>query len=155
MNPRKLLLYAAVGLGGVAFLLVTPFAFAAAARLLAPKDAHGMSATDASVIGFAVGTIATLILAAVAIVGGTRVVERKSRERLRRYGSGCVAVVKTYRRVSVTEHRVLFLVQFPSGPRGLEYTMSGLADGWLADVCAQQSAIRVIAHPDAKTILIE
>ena len=81
--------------------------------------------------------------------------ERKAQERLRAEGVRCIAFVKTYRRVSMTQHRVLWVVHFPAGPAGREYMMPGLSDAWLADVCALERPVRVIAHPEGETLVIE
>lgn len=80
--------------------------------------------------------------------------ERATQDRLRRTGSACTAYVKSYRRVSMTQHRVLFEIRLPSGAIGREYMLSGLSDDWLADAAALGRPIQVIAHPDARTIVI-
>lgn len=80
--------------------------------------------------------------------------ERVEQERLRTTGVLCTAFVKSYRRVSMTQHRVLFEIQLPTGSIGREYMLSGLTDEWLADVTALVRPIRVYAHPQANTILV-
>lgn len=81
--------------------------------------------------------------------------ERKAEERLRATGIRCTAYVKSFRRVSMTQHRVLLEIQFPSGSVGREYMLSKLSETWLADVCALSRPVRVVALPDAATIVFE
>ena len=80
--------------------------------------------------------------------------ERAARERLRTSGTPCTAYVKSYRRISMTQHRVLFEIQLPTGSIGREYVLPSLSDAWLADVTALARPIPVFAHPDARTILL-
>lgn len=101
--------------------------------------------------GFVLVLVGTVVGVAVAAVWG----ERRAAERVRREGVRCAAQVKSYRRVSMTQHRVLFVVHFPDGAAGREYMLSGLSDAWLADACALERPVRVIAHPAAETLLIE
>ena len=55
----------------------------------------------------------------------------------------------------MTQHRVLGVVRFSAGAAGREYMLAGLSDAWLADVCALERLVRVIAHPTAETLVIE
>jgi hypothetical protein len=102
-----------------------------------------------------------LVLMPVVFIGGTWLAiklfdraERAAIERVRRTGIPCIAFVKSYRRISVTQHRVLFEIRLPSGPIGREYALSGLSEAWLADAAALGRPVQVIAHPDAKTIAL-
>ncbi len=79
--------------------------------------------------------------------------EKAAADRLRRIGMRCVAYVKSYRRVSMTQHRVLLEIHLPTGRIGREYLLSNLSDAWLADVCALAQPVSVVAHPEASTIL--
>jgi hypothetical protein len=74
---------------------------------------------------------------------------------VQKVGIPCDAFVKTYRRISMTQHRVLFLVNFPTGPRGIEAVVEGLGDAWLADTCALARPVRVLAHPDISAVVIQ
>ncbi len=80
--------------------------------------------------------------------------ESAARDRLRATGTRCLAVVKSFRRISMTQHRVVFEIRLPTGSIGREYVLSGLADDWLADALALGREVPVIAHPDAGTILL-
>ncbi len=102
-----------------------------------------------------------LVLFPVVMIGGIALgislmnrAERAAQERLRRTGTACTAYVKSYRRVSMTQHRVLFEIRLPTGAIGREYMLSGLSDAWLADAAALGRPVQVIAHPDAKTIVL-
>lgn len=108
-----------------------------------------------AIIGGALGFVTVLFGSIVGVFVAVSRSERQTTERVRREGVRCVAIVKSYRRVSMTQHRVLFVVQFPSGLAGREYMLSGLNDAWLADVCALERPVRVIAHPTAETLIIE
>lgn len=81
--------------------------------------------------------------------------ERNAIERVRATGTPCTAYVKSYRRVSMTQHRVLFEIQLPTGSIGREYMLSNLSDAWLADVAALGRPVPVIAHPEANTIVLD
>jgi hypothetical protein len=96
--------------------------------------------------------VATLALPVIILLLSSRA-DRAAREQLEKTGARCVAFVRSYRRISMTQHRVLFEIHLPSGPIGREYVVSGLADHWLADVGALGRPVRVCAHPDASTIL--
>ncbi len=109
----------------------------------------------AGLVGGAAGFVFVLVGTIVGIVVGLVWSERRAVERVRREGVRCVALVKSYRRVSMTQHRVLFVVHFPTGAAGREYMLSGLSDAWLADVCALERPLRVIADPAAETLVIE
>lgn len=80
--------------------------------------------------------------------------ERSQQEALRATGTLCTAFVKSFRRVSMTQHKVLFEIQLPTGPIGREYMLSGLSDLWLAEVTALNKPVQVYARADANTILI-
>lgn len=109
----------------------------------------------AGLLGGAAGFLLVLVGTIVGVFVGVSESERRAVERVRREGARCAALVKSYRRVSMTQHRVLFVVHFPEGPAGREYMLSGLSDAWLADVCALERPVRVIAHPAAETLVIE
>lgn len=109
----------------------------------------------AGLVGGAAGFVFVLVGTIVGIIVGVFWSERRAAERVRRDGVRCAALVKSYRRVSMTQHRVLFVVHFPTGAAGREYMLSGLSDAWLADVCALERPVQVIAHPDAETLVIE
>lgn len=110
---------------------------------------------DGALLGGAAGFLLVLVGTIVGVFVGLSRSERQATEQLQREGVRCVAMVKSYRRVSMTQHRVLFAVQFPTGLAGREYMLSGLNDAWLADVCALERPVRVVAHPTAETIIIE
>jgi hypothetical protein len=102
-----------------------------------------------------------IVLGPVVLIGGTWLAiklfnraERAAVEKVRRTGTPCTAFVKSYRRVSMTQHKVLFEIRLPSGPIGREYMLSGLSEAWLADAAALGRPVQVIAHPDAKTIAL-
>lgn len=110
---------------------------------------------EAGLVGGVVGFVFVLVGSIVGLGFGLVWSERRAVERVRREGVRCVALVKSYRRVSMTQHRVLFVVHFPTGAAGREYMLAGLSDAWLADVCALERPIRVIADPAAETLVIE
>ncbi len=110
---------------------------------------------DGALLGGAAGFLLVLVGTIVGVFVGLSRSERQATEQLQREGVCCVAMVKSYRRVSMTQHRVLFAVQFPTGLAGREYMLSGLNEMWLADVCALERPVRVVAHPTAETIIIE
>lgn len=109
----------------------------------------------AGIVGGAVGFLFVLVGTIVGVGYGLAWSERRAVEQVRREGVRCTAWVKSYRRVSMTQHRVLWVVHFPAGPAGREYMMPGLSDAWLADVCALERPVRVIAHPEGETLVIE
>ncbi len=109
----------------------------------------------AGLLGGAAGFLVVLFGSIVGLVVGLSWSERRGVEQVRREGVRCMALVKSYRRVSMTQHRVLLVVQFPTGLAGREYMLSGLDDAWLADVCALEKPVRVIAHPTAETVIVE
>ena len=109
----------------------------------------------AGLVGGAAGFVVVLVATIVGVIVGVFWSERRAVEQVRREGVRCVALVKSYRRVSVTQHRVLCVVHFPAGAAGREYMLAGLSDAWLADVCALERPVRVIAHPAAETLIIE
>ncbi len=81
--------------------------------------------------------------------------ERRAQARLRTEGVRVDAVVKTFLRRSMTQHRVLLELRFPWGPTGREYLLSGLSDDWLAHHAALGIPVVVFAHPTASTVLFE
>lgn len=104
--------------------------------------------------GQAIGFVLLLGAAIAGFIGLIFWSERAERQRVEREGTRCRALVKSYRRVSMTQHRVLFLIDFPGGQAGREYLLSGLSDAWLADVCARGLPITVLAHPEASTVIV-
>ncbi len=112
-------------------------------------DATFYALVMAGVVGFVVLFFAPLVIALKLIAH----FERRAAEKLRATGARCTAYVKTFRRVSMTQHRVLFEIHHPQGAMGREYMLSGLDDVWLADVCALQRPVAVIADPAAKTVV--
>jgi hypothetical protein len=91
------------------------------------------------------------------IVGVFSAVEKRALDFVRNNGVRCTAYVKRFDRFgrSMTQQKVLFMIELPGGPIGRDYVMSGLDPRWLADVCALNKPISVIAHPDATTLIIE
>jgi hypothetical protein len=79
--------------------------------------------------------------------------ERRATARLLRDGVPCRVFVKSYRRVSMTQHRVLFELHLPEGRVGREHLLSGLSDADLANWAALQ--IPLAAHADAKAIALD
>ncbi len=123
----------------------------------AARGRGGATTTDApgGIVGGALGFVIFLFGSIAGVFAAVSRSARRTTEQVRRGGVRCVAIVKSYRRVSMTQHRVLFVVQFPSGLAGREYVLSGLNDAWLADVCALERPVRVIAHPTAEALLVE
>lgn len=109
-----------------------------------------MAAWTGTFLVLLVGTIVGVI---VAVFWG----EKSAADFVRKNGVRCTAYVKRYDRFgrSMTQQKVLFLIELPSGPIGRDYVMSGLDPHWLADVCALNKPLRVIAHPEASTLIIE
>lgn len=110
---------------------------------------------EGALVGGAAGFLFMVVGTIVGLMVGIARSERQAQEQVRREGVRCTAFVKSYRRISMTQHRVLWVVQFPSGPAGREYTLEGLSDPWLADVCALGRPVLVIAHPEAQTLVVE
>ncbi len=81
--------------------------------------------------------------------------ERRATERLRREGVRCQVFVKSYRRISMTQHRVLFELYLPEGRVGREYVLSGLSDADLANWTALQIPLAASAHANANTIALD
>lgn len=81
--------------------------------------------------------------------------EGRGKKRLATEGMRARAVVVSSRRISMTQHRVLFRIEGPAGPTGREYVMTGLNDAWLADVCAVQRPINVVWAPHIAALIIE
>lgn len=103
-------------------------------------------------VGIAV-FVALIVALPFAIISQLNRQERAARDHLRASGARCVAYVRTFRRISMTQHRVLFEIHLPAGPVGREYVLTELTDAWLADACALGRPVAVIAHPDAATIV--
>jgi hypothetical protein len=81
--------------------------------------------------------------------------ERRAVERVRREGARCQVFVKSYRRVSMTQHRVLFELYLPEGRVGREYMLSGLSDADLANWTALQIPLAAHANANAQTIALD
>ena len=81
--------------------------------------------------------------------------DRRERARLRAEGVRAEAFVKGFRRVSMTQHRVLIEARLSSGPVGRELMVSGLADDWLAHHAALGIPVIVYASPSGSTIVID
>ncbi|MFT3765978.1 MAG: hypothetical protein QM820_10740 [Minicystis sp.] len=81
--------------------------------------------------------------------------ERRERARLRTEGVRGEALVKSFRRVSQTQHRVLVEARLPSGPVGRELLVSGLADDWLAHHAALGIPVAVFANASGSTIVLD
>lgn len=141
------MLASAAGLGWIAAVLLVPFALAWAVQLV--------FGTGAAMGAWVVGLVLVVGGSIVGAVVGTSWSERRAAEELRRIGATCTAHVKMFRRISMTQHRVMLAIQHPSGPFGREYVLVGLDDRWLADVCALEKPVRVIAHPDATTVVFD
>jgi hypothetical protein len=109
---------------------------------------------SAGLLGGAVGLLLALVGTVVGIVWGIAWSARRARERVLREGVRCTAFVQSYRRVSMTQHRVLWVIHFPAGAAGREYMRDGLSDAWLADVCALRRPVSVVAHPEANTLVV-
>lgn len=77
--------------------------------------------------------------------------ERRATERLLREGARCQVLVKSYRRISMTQHRVLFEIHLPEGRAGREYVIPGLSDADLANWAVLQTPLvaRVLANMEA------
>ncbi|MFO0625479.1 MAG: hypothetical protein U0325_07640 [Polyangiales bacterium] len=114
-----------------------------------------VSGPGGAMVGGALSFVLFLVGTIVGTFYGLTRSARLARERVQRDGVRCTAFVKSYRRISMTQHRVLWVVQFPNGLAGREYTLEGLSDAWLADVCALGRPVSVIAHPDAQTLIVE
>lgn len=147
MSLRKLLAINAAVLAWFAML----FAFPMGGQWIA-RTVWGI---EAALFGGAAGFLLVLVGTIVGVIYGMAWSERQAQEQVRREGVRCTAFVKSYRRISMSQHRVLWVVQLPSGPAGREYTLEGLSDPWLADVCALGRPVSVIAHPEAQTLIVE
>jgi hypothetical protein len=97
----------------------------------------------------------TVVVLAVAIVYSALATESRAHAELRRVGLPAQAIIMSFRRISVTQHHVLFRIEGPSGPVGREYVVSGLADTWLADVSATQRPVSVIWAPNIHQVIVE
>jgi len=107
---------------------------------------------NAFLIGMAFVGVAALALPILILVLSSRS-DKAAREWLRKHGTHCTAFVRSYRRISMTQHRVLFEIQLPTGAIGREYVLANLDDHWLANTGALSRPVPVYAHPDAPTIL--
>ena len=81
--------------------------------------------------------------------------ERRAVARVLREGVRCQVLVKSYRRISMTQHRVLFEMHLPEGRVGREYMLSGLSDADLANWTVLQTPLTARALADAATIALE
>lgn len=145
MSSQRLLLIAVGVTAWFAAILGLPFGAAWAVQELG-GGGYAVLAWGATFLVLLVGTIVGII---VAVLRGDKRAEQFVRER----GAACTAYVKRYHRISMTQHRVLLLIQFPGGPLGREYVLSGLDERWLADVCARDLPTRVIAHPEGQVVV--
>jgi hypothetical protein len=110
--------------------------------------------------GAALGGIVLLALAAFVLVPAVLIAlinwsERRAIARVLREGVRCQVLVKSYRRVSMTQHRVLFEMHLPEGRVGREYMLSGLSDADLANWTVLQTPLVARALADATTIALE
>ena len=149
MSTRTLL-SALAGLAWIGAIIVLPIAAGWVAQELHFGGTGIMAAWTGTFLVLLVGTI-------VGIVGAVLWGEKSAADFVRKNGVRCTAYVKRYDRFgrSMTQQKVLFLIELPTGAVGRDYVMSGLDPRWLADVCALGKPIRVIAHPDASTLIIE
>lgn len=81
--------------------------------------------------------------------------ERRATARVMREGVRCQVLVKSYRRISMTQHRVLFEIHLPEGRAGREYVLSGLSDDDLANWTALQIPLVARVLAGAATIALE
>lgn len=146
MSLRRLLAINLAVLAWIGLMIAFPVAGQWIGRAVGGPG-YGLVGGAAAFVLFLVGTIAGAFF-------GLTWSERQSVERVRREGVACTAWVKSYRRISMTQHRVLWVIQFPQGAVGREYVQVGLSDPWLADVCALGRPVPVIAHPEGDTVII-
>jgi MFS family permease len=142
-----------IALGSLAWLTAIIGGPMAAGWLAAALDLGAGGIMAAWTITFLVLFVATIVGVLSAVSWG----EKRARDFVRNNGVRCTAYVKRFDRFgrSMTQQKVLFLIELPGGPVGRDYVMSGLDSRWLADVCALNKPISVIAHPDATTLIIE
>lgn len=81
--------------------------------------------------------------------------DRRERARLRTEGVRGDAVVKSFRRISQTQHRVLLAARLPGGVVGRELVVAGLADDWLAHHAALGQPVTIFADASGSTIVID
>lgn len=105
--------------------------------------------------GIVLFALTVFVLLPAGIIALMNRAERRAMERLRREGARCQVFVKSYRRVSMTQHRVLFELYLPEGRVGREYMLSGLSDADLANWTALQIPLGAHAHANAKTIALD
>lgn len=117
--------------------------------------ARAIWGVEGALFGGVAGFLLVLVGTIVGIIYGLAWSERQAQARVRREGARCTAFVKSYRRISMSQHRVLWVIHFAQGAAGREYVLEGLSDPWLADVCALGRPVAVIAHPDAETLVVE
>ena len=105
-------------------------------------------ATLGGMILFALAGFVLLPAVLIALINRS---ERRTAERLLREGVRCQVFVKSYRRVSMTQHRVLFELHLPEGRVGREHMTPGLSDADLANWTALQIPLvaRVLANVEA------
>lgn len=137
----------ALGLGAGLLMFVTMTGAGGAS--VAPPNL-GLIVT---VLALVVGGLAAFVLPVVAIIMLSNWWDRRAADALRASGTRCRAKVKSFRRISMTQHRVMLAIEFPDGPSGREYVLTGLSDQWLADVCALERPVEVIADRNATTVV--
>ncbi|AKT41284.1 hypothetical protein [Chondromyces crocatus] len=105
--------------------------------------------------GFIFAVLVLCVLLPAGVIALTDRAERRAIERLRREGMRCTALVKSFRRISMTQHRVLFELLLPTGRLGREYVLTGLNDTDLANWTALQVPLAASADPNASTIALD
>lgn len=150
VSTSRVLLISLATLVWLLTIMFAPMAAGWVARALDLGTLAGLLASAGTFLALLFGTV-------VAVFVGMSWSARRAVDFVRTNGVRCVAYVKRYDRLgrSMTQQKVLFLIELPTGPIGRDYVMTGLDPRWLADVCALNKPIRVIAHPDASTLIIE
>lgn len=80
---------------------------------------------------------------------------RRQRARLRVSGVRADALVKSFRRISQTQHRVLLEARLPGGSVGRELVADGLSDDWLAHHAALGIPVPIVADRSGATIVVD
>lgn len=142
---RDLMIFGGVTLG-LGACVVVPFAFSGLAA-----DIWGWQGSQ---FGFAVGLLLMLLISFGVVYASIVVPARSARHWLLKHGQQCDGYVKTFERISLTQHRVVLqILDSHGGSVGRVYVVSGVDERWLAHVCGTSKRIQMLAHPESDDVM--
>lgn len=59
-----------------------------------------------------------------------------------------------FRQISITQIRMLFLVDYPTEQKGQEFVLTRVSTKWAANVVAKKIKVKIKAHPESDVAII-